>query len=509
MIVKRQIFNVLCSDKSQINCVVTLFRKNMSTDSQVLREIFHKSIEVIQPQRLIKNEVKLCQHHLTVRDQTYELNKPCYIVGFGKAVYGMAVELEQVLGQHLKRGIVNVPVGIFEKFERVTDSKIEYVEGAKDNLPDEQALNGAKMIKDLVDNIQDDLLFVLVSGGGSALLPLPIPPITLKEKQNLIRNLAKRGADINEMNCIRKRISIMKGGGLAELAYPCRVVCLVLSDIIGDPLDFIASGPTIPNTDSREMALAILKKYHLYNEIPISIKNVIDKEKDGTQCPVVNGEYEHVKTYVIGNNKIATEAAKQEAINKGFQSAIISTQIDGDVEKISKIYAELARNIDIAINDNSNKGKLRVFLETFSYDLRVEERFVQELLDMDFNKKMCLIFAGEPTVVVKGTGKGGRNQQLALAFSIEVNKLGIKAADISFLSCGTDGIDGPTDAAGAVAISDFLEHTKNINPQLYLENNDAYSFYQKFRGGKDLVKIGHTGTNVMDLHLMIIHPKNT
>uniref|UniRef100_A0A6P7F6A7 Glycerate kinase n=1 Tax=Diabrotica virgifera virgifera TaxID=50390 RepID=A0A6P7F6A7_DIAVI len=505
----RTLSSTCSSSNTLFSNIVKVFNRVMSNDA-VLRDIFIKSVQSVQPEYLIQNEVNVHQRTLTVRGESYNLKRACYVVGFGKAVYGMASELERILGSNLQRGVVNVPVGIFEKYERAIGSKIEYVEGAKNNLPDEMALKGAEMIKELAEKLnEDDLLIVLVSGGGSALLPLPVPPITLKQKQNLVKDLAKRGADINELNCVRKKISIVKGGGLAELAYPCRIICFVLSDIIGDPLDFIASGPTMPNTDPSEMAATILKKYRLDGEIPTSIKSVIEttEKRDEKRCPVTNGEYEHVKTYVIGNNKIAAEAAKHEAINKGFQSAIISTQIEGDVGQISKIYAEFARNIASVISDLGNKDNLQVFLRTFSKGLRAEEGFIQEVLDMDYTKGVCFVFAGEPTVVVKGTGKGGRNQQLALAFSMEVNKLDIKGADISFLSCGTDGIDGPTDAAGAIAISDFMKHTQNINPELYLENNDAYGFYETYNGGQNLVKIGHTGTNVMDIHLMIIEPK--
>ncbi|CAH1105622.1 unnamed protein product [Psylliodes chrysocephalus] len=504
--------NNLCCENYLFLRSVKVFQRQMSNDhNNILREIFFKSVEFVQPNHLIKNEIQLNHRDLTVRGRTYKLLRPCYVVGFGKAVYGMATELESILGDRLERGIVNVPVGIFEKFEKVKESKIEYVEGAENNLPDEMALKGARMIKELVEKLsENDLLIVLVSGGGSALLPLPIPPITLEEKHNLVRTLAKRGADINELNTVRKRISVLKGGGLAELAYPCQIICLVLSDIIGDPLDFIASGPTIPNSDPSEMAMAVLKKYHLDGGLPQSIKSVVEMEKCACGTRIVNGEYEHVKTYVIGNNKIAAEAAKQEAINKGFQSSIISTEIEGNVEKISKIYVQLARNVASVITNSGNKDNLKVFLETFSEDLRVREGFIQEVLDMDYKRGICLICAGEPTVVVTGTGKGGRNQQLALAFSVELNKLAIESADISFLSCGTDGIDGPTDAAGAIAISNFAKSNQNVNPDIlasFLNNNDAYSFYETYNGGENLVKIGHTGTNVMDIHIMIIQPK--
>ncbi|KAJ8976169.1 hypothetical protein NQ317_002057, partial [Molorchus minor] len=218
-----------------------------------LKEIFLKAVESVQPPQLIKNQVKLEGCHLLVKGRTYFLKKPCHVVGFGKAVLGMATELESLLGEQLEGGVVTVPEGIFEKYQRPSGSKIEYIEGAKGNLPDEEAVKGAVKIRNLAQRLQeDDLLIVLISGGGSALLPLPVSPITLEEKVDVIKKLAKSGADIRELNSLRKRISVLKGGGLAELAYPCKIISLVLSDIVGDPLDFIASGPTISDRDSAE-----------------------------------------------------------------------------------------------------------------------------------------------------------------------------------------------------------------------------------------------------------------
>ncbi|CAG9856845.1 unnamed protein product [Phyllotreta striolata] len=507
MFASKLISPVLCLEKNKLLSVIVP-KRAMSSCGGTLRDIFMESVNSVRPQTLIRKEIRVRERTLLVGNRSYDLKRPCHVVGFGKAVYGMAQELELILGDRLQRGIVNVPVGIFQKFGKTSGSRIEYIEGAENNLPDEAASKGARMIKDLVEKLnEDDLLIVLVSGGGSALLPLPIPPITLEEKQNLVRTLSRKGATINELNCVRKRISQLKGGGLAELAHPCPVICLVLSDIIGDPVDFIASAPTIPDADPPEMATAILEKYRLLHDVPASVKTVLEKGKCSCRSDVVDGEYQHVYTYVIGNNKIAAEAAKQEAINKGFQSAIISTGIEGDVRKISEIYAQLARNVAAVITDSGNKDSLKVFLETFSEDLRVRQGFIDELLDMDYSNGICLISAGEPTVTVTGSGKGGRNQQLALAFSVELNKQAIESADISFLSCGTDGIDGPTDAAGAMAIRNSPENTPDVNPESFLNNNDAYSFYEKYNGGECLVKIGHTGTNVMDIHVMIIQPK--
>lgn len=464
---------------------------------QVLKEIFVKSVESVQPQNLISKQVKVESGHLTVCGRTFPLQKPCYIVGFGKAVLGMALELEKILKDNLKMGVVTVPQGISEKFE--IRSKIKFIEGAKNNIPDEAALSGALEIKTLVEGLEkEDLVLVLMSGGGSALLPLPKPPITLKEKQDLIKELSTGGADIFELNCVRKQISQLKGGGLAEFAYPGRVISLILSDVVGDPLDFIASGPTTPNCDTNDSAIAIIKKYKCYERLSGSILAVLSQKNENCGCfpAIKDGKYHHVDNFIIGNNQIAAEAARQHAASLGFQSTIISTSITGNVAKISQIYANLARNIA--------EGKQA--LDVLESDLEVD---FSALIGFDFGKEICVIAAGEPTVVVKGSGKGGRNQQLALELSVRLNKLNIKSADISFLSAGTDGIDGPTDAAGAIGTSDLVNNSlaENIKPEEYLNNNDSYTFYTKYAKGEYLIKIGHTGTNVMDIHVMLVKPK--
>ncbi|KAF2879432.1 hypothetical protein ILUMI_26741 [Ignelater luminosus] len=483
-----------------------------------LKSIFLKSVTAVQPEDLIKNSVTIENSNLIVNNDIYKVNKPCYVVGFGKAVFGMAITLESILGANLQEGIVTVPAGIFEKIlQRPEYSKIRFVEGAVNNLPDENAESGAKQIKDLVEKLQeDDLLIVLISGGGSALLPLPKHPATLSEKLNVIKGLAAGGADIQELNCVRKRLSVLKGGGLAKLAYPANVISLILSDIIGDPLDYIASGPTTPNFDSSNAAVKIIEKYSLYDKLPHSIRLLLESENqsndDGSDRTILNGQFAHVRNYIIGNNDIAARAALKQATALGYQSFVLSTSVSGEVDRISKIYAELARQVASLINSNkTDRENLKLFLKTFHADLNISESTINEIINLDFNSSavgVCLIFAGEPTVVVKGNGRGGRNQQLALGFSIEINKFDIKSANISFLSCGTDGIDGPTDAAGAVGSSNLVNNAleENINPTQFLSNNDSYSFYSVFNSGHNLIRTGHTGTNVMDIHLLIVAP---
>lgn len=258
----------------------------------------------------------------------------------------------------------------------------------------------------------------------------------------------------------------------------------------------------------------------MYDEIPDSIKYVLQQPKNqfsnnnrNTVTPIANGQYEHVGNYIIGNNKIAAQSAKQHSLTYGYQSVVVSTVVDGDIDKISYIYANVARNIVSLMTNSSSRVDVERYFVGLSDDLHISRYTIAEIMRLDFSQNnICLIFGGEPTVVVNGNGLGGRNQQLALAFSVQIEKCGItntESVNVSFLSCGTDGIDGPTDAAGAIGTLDLVSnsHKHNLNPIDYLENNDSYRFFQIYQNGCNLVKIGHTGTNVMDIHLLLVERK--
>ncbi|CAH1955257.1 unnamed protein product [Acanthoscelides obtectus] len=367
--------------------------RKMSTTCDLL-EIFQKSVESVQPATLLENQISVTESHLVVRNEYHALGKRCHVIGFGKAVKDMALKMESILGEKMQRAVVTVPIGIFR--ERKPSTRIEFIEGAKNNLPDKLSMGGALRIKELVQTLaEDDMLIVLVSGGGSALLPLPIPPITLQEKHDLIKQLARKG-----------------------------------------------------------------------------------------------------------NNLMAATAASAAAISKGYQSKVVSTCIQGDVICIAKSYAMLTALLARRLAGDKNNTDLEKFLKDFENRHIILDGLKEEIMKLKDN--LCLIFAGEPTVVVAGTGKGGRNQQLALNFAVELTEHDIpKSVKISFLSCGTDGIDGPTDAAGAISPTNIGSDWKKY-AQECLDNNDAYRFFQKWDSGANLVKIGHTGTNVMDIHVLIV-----
>lgn len=485
--------------------------RKMSTTFQELKSIYASAVSAVEPRRLIRDAVRYNQRHLTVKSKTFEIQGQCYVVGFGKAVLGMAVEIQDILGKDLKQGICTVPEGIFQCFKSdpryvVEDSRIEFIEGAKDNLPDIKAAEGAIKIRDLTEKLTEkDLLIVLISGGGSALLPLPQSGISLEEKLDLIKKLSKSGADILELNCVRKKLSQLKGGGLAALAYPAKVISLVISDIIGDPLDFIASGPTKFNTDKPHNALDIVRKYSLFDEQPKSVKEALQKENDQQKCNafIKHNEFTHVHNVILGNNENATQGALDKAQALAYNTFILSSAVQGNVSEISKIFADLA-------NASCNtSGDIRRSVSEIAKKLGACESILSSI-SQNFvsDKGFCFISGGEPTVVVKGNGKGGRNQQLALDFSLRVQNID-NGNEVVFLSGGTDGIDGPTDAAGAIGTNDLVKNSlnKNLDPVAYLKDNDAYNFFSKYNSGENLIKIGHTGTNVMDIQVLIVKPK--
>ncbi|CAG4978883.1 unnamed protein product [Colias eurytheme] len=466
-----------------------------------LLKIFQSSITPVLPENFIRKTINYnsateqlkifgCEHPLK--------NKNLYVVGAGKAVKNMALEVEKTFGSKIENGIISVPVG--SKSGDTNKTLLTYLEGAKNNLPDKEAEYTSLKIKTLVSSLTEkDFLLVLLSGGGSALLPLPKTPITLEEKTELVKKLANAGADIKELNTVRKRISDMKGGQLALQAQPAQVVTLILSDIVNDPLDLIASGPTVKNEDPKTAALDIIYKYNLYDDLPASIRHILEKNEDSPSFPDNN-----VHNYIIGSNKLSIEAAKSQTKNLGYVALDLSHTITGNVKYVAKEYLKMTALFCDFMNKKIDCQSLKSGLDKIdlpvSYDNIVG-------LDAHFNEGICLILGGETTVEVRGSGIGGRNQQLALEFSSllhdQKNHLN---ADVFFLSAGTDGIDGPTDAAGAIGYLNLVADSKqeNLDVDTYLKNNDSYSFYKQFRNGELHVITGHTNTNVMDIHLILI-----
>ncbi|NXV84590.1 GLCTK kinase, partial [Calonectris borealis] len=492
--------------------------------------LFRSAVGTVRPAPMLKRAVKLqgdgCPQ-LLVKGQAFPVRRDLYLVGFGKAVLGMAAAAEEILGDHLVRGIINVPLGIQESLQRAgmpemllkPHSKIQVIEGAKNNLPDPEALKGAVAIQELAEGLTaDDLLLVLISGrGGSALLPAPIPPILLEEKEKLTKMLASRGAAIQELNIVRKTLSLLKGGGLAQLAYPARVVSLILSDVIGDPLDIIASGPTAASSHSVQDCLQILAKYNLLHNLPKSVETVLSSSPSKPTAPE---DYSHVCNIIIGSNTLALDEAKRQAEGLGYATLILSAAICGEVSRVATLYCQLIRLVCLGftglgegpLGDEVRRNLLQLAAELEIPGLNLAE-FLRALRGLGRERSVCILAGGETTVQLQGTGKGGRNQELALRVGLGLHRA--RAMEVSsppgrceivFLSGGTDGQDGPTEAAGAFCSPELVDEAlqEGLDVEAFLSNNDSYTFFSQFHGGHHLLVTGLTGTNVMDIQAILI-----
>ncbi len=509
-----------------------------------LRNIFLRTISATNPGKLLGSWLSTNGPELKVADLTFPLNHNCYLVGFGKAVYGMAVEIENIVGNHLQKGIISVPVGYRDAISATglgwsaprlgQNSTIKVIEGGKNNLPDANSFKAAVEIKGLAEQRRaDELLFVLISGGGSALLSYPVPPLSVEQKSDFIRRLSSAGASIAELNVLRKMLSKVKGGKLAMSAFPCPVVAFILSDIVGDPVDLIASGPTALSPDlSSDEAFSILNKYGLGGSIGNDVRRALlrSQEPEEATLGATNSKYgqyftDKVRNIVVGNNATVLNGIKKEAALLGHSTVILSRRVDGSVDGVVKVYAELIKLV-ISLRRCKDKAYFLSGLKSLPglFDAddvpyvgdilgNIADSF--DILDAYCAGKMSLLLicGGEPTVKVRGNGVGGRNQELALRMAVELSRLKcndrrpIDFDSVFFASIGTDGIDGPTDAAGAIADANLVEDAvkQGLNPSAYLLNNDSYTFFSLFKDGDQLIKCGHTGMNVMDVHIIFFN----
>jgi glycerate 2-kinase len=427
--------------------------------------IFLSGVDSVKPDSLITRYVSINKTTLKIENLIFDLNevRKIYIVGAGKASAAMAETMETVLGSRITAG------HIITKYAHSVPLKFIEVTEAGHPVPDENGIKGTEQILSLISKAGiDDLVICLISGGGSALMADLPEGSTLDDLKTLSSILLKTGADITEMNCIRKHLSKVKGGQLARTASPATMVSLILSDVIGDPLDVIASGPTAPDPSTFADAISILRKYKIENDIPRNIFHVlregVDKKRPETLKPT-DEILGHTHNLIIGTNLLALKTAKEKAEMSGYLTEIITNKLDGDVSIVSSYIFE---SIKSAKSNNPDK-------------------------------KICLLFAGEPTVKITGKGLGGRNQHLALLVARLIKDL----PGVTFLSGGTDGTDGPTDAAGAVVDSRTSKtaSTLQLDIDQYLTTFDSYNFFRQ-EGG--LIKTGPTKTNVMDLMVALI-----
>lgn len=435
---------------------------NLMPERQAVEAIFHAALHAADPGEAVRRQVARIR-------ETYARGgfQRLLAVGFGKAAAVMAGALEDELGDMIEAGLAitkygHIPLGR-------TCRRIRLCE-AGHPVPDE---NGQRRTADLMQLLRGaderTLVVCLVSGGGSALLVAPCEGVSLAEKQLTTNLLLKSGADIVELNTVRKHLSRVKGGRLAELTHPATVVSLFVSDVLGDPLDVIASGPTCPDPSTYRDALVVIERRRLADRIPAAVLDVLRRGAAGalpeTPKPGTTA-FEHVEHVIVGSLAQAVAAARERAEALGFETLVLSEALQGEARDAARWLAQRALDAKAAGTGG---------------------------------KPHCLISGGETTVTVKGSGKGGRNTELALAFAHEI--AGIDGCLL--LSAGTDGNDGPTDAAGAMVDGNTLERAraKGLDPMAALENNDSYTF---FRDTGELFVTGPTGTNVMDLQIMVL-----
>lgn len=418
-------------------------------DRDIALKIIEKGIEAVLPENVIKNNVQLNENVLKIQEKEFYLNeyKRIFVIGGGKASYKLAESVNEILKDKISYGYVNSVVN-----KKIGNIKVNK---ASHPLPDYKGMQGVKKMISIKPK-EEDLVLCLISGGGSAMLPLPQKGITLEELKITNECLIKSGANIYEANAVRKHISQIKGGQLAAELYPATTIALIISDVIGDDLSVIASGPTAPDNSTFMDAMEVIKKYNLLKKVPKKIINHLEAGLEGKlEETVKEGDkvFEKVHNFILANNLTALKAMKEEAEKKGLKASIVNPNLIGEAKEEGNYITE-------------------------------------ELIKAE--KNSALIFGGEPTVTIKGAGMGGRLQELILAM---IKK--IKDKNITIAAASTDGIDFYK-AAGAIADGNSHEKAKKLKLDInhYLEDNDSFNFFKKM---KDHIMTGYTGTNVSDI----------
>jgi len=433
---------------------------------EIAEKIFMAGVRSVLPEKLITGIMNLEGSMLTVSDHKIQLDstKNIYIIGAGKASAAMGHYVESILGNWITGGHIVVKYGYSCKLKRIK------VTEAGHPIPDASGFKAAEeIIRISSQAAENDLVICLISGGASALLS-DLPQSILPEELYIVNNLLIRcGATINEINCVRKHLSRIKGGQLARIIRPAKLVTVILSDVTGNPLEVIGSGPTVPDSSTFNDALKVIEKHNLTTDITSGVLNYLKDGASGIHAETPKpGDplFEGTINIMAGTNQIALKAAKNEAVSLGFKSYIIDSELNGDVESVCESV------LSTALSFRKNN---------------------------DIQKPACLLYGGEPTIKISGNGRGGRNQHLALSAAIRLRN----TPGITLLSAGTDGTDGPTEAAGAVADSETVMRAISLNedPENYLCEFNSYSFFKRVGG---LIVTGPTFTNVMDLVVVLV-----
>jgi len=427
-------------------------------------QIFRAALQAADPEQAVLRYLHTDGKTLTAARRSYRLSQfdRIQVIGAGKASAAMAHAVERVLGRRIIGGAINVkghaPVRGAKPLREASKARLRNiaVTEAGHPIPDARGLEGTRRIMEIARAAGSrDLLICVISGGASALMPAPRPPVTLAQVQEITAQLLARGATIHEINAVRKHISQISGGELARLARPATVIALILSDVIGDDLDVIGSGPTVPDRATVADAARISEKYSI-SALPFE-----ETPKPGDPA------FQKVQNVIVGGNRQAMEAAARQARLLGYRTLLLSTFIEGETREIASMHAAIVKEILAS-----------------GHPVR---------------RPACILSGGETTVTLGGNGLGGRNQEFVLAAATALDGFG----PVTIFSAGTDGTDGPTDAAGAVADADTITKARahGLDPCRFLAENDSYHFFDKLNG---LVKTGSTGTNVMDVRVLLV-----
>ena len=460
--------------------------------------ILSAALDAVEPGTAVRRSMQRQADQLLVDGQEYDLHRyrRVWIVGAGKAGAPMAESAAGILGERLSGGLVIVKEGhaglspaVFDYTQTAySPGSLSTIEASQEPgiqsgggsalpdclrlieaghpIPDERGMAGAQQIASLLEELSgEDLVICLISGGGSALLVSPAPGLSLADLQALTASLLACGASINEINTLRKHLEQLKGGGLARLAHPASLITLILSDVVGDPLDVIASGPTVPDLSTFGAAWEIIERYQLASQLPAALIERLRRGCRGElpETPKPGDQvFKKVQNVVIGSNLGAAQAALDQAQREGFHSLLLTTRLQGEARQAGRFLAAIARQI-------AADGR-------------------------PLSRPACLVAGGETTVTLRGHGKGGRNQEMALAAALKIRDL----RRTLIVCAATDGSDGPTDAAGAMVDGDTLRRAQvaGLDPLACLADNNSYEFFDRLG---DLIRTGPTNTNVNDL----------
>lgn len=431
------------------------------------RAIFQAGLDAVEPGAAVRRHVAVHGDELHVAGRRHDLSQveDVFVVGMGKASAVMAAALEDLLGGRIHGGVVST------KHDHGVATRRVRVREASHPVPDESGVRAAEEITAVLARTGPrDLVFCVVSGGGSALLPAPAEGLTLADKQETTRQLLACGAAIHEINAIRKHLSRTKGGRLARLAEPSALVSLMLSDVVGDPLDAIASGPTVPDPTTYADCLRIVARYGLEGQIPAAVLRLLQAGDRG-EIPETpkpgDPAFARTQTVIVGSNALALGAAADKARALGYRTLVLSSVMEGETRDVARVHAAIAKEILASGNP--------------------------------VGRPACVLSGGETTVTIRGAGKGGRNQEFALAAAVDIEGLD----GVLLFSGATDGTDGPTDAAGAWADGTTVRRGREagVDAAAMLRKNDSYAFFQQLG---DLLVTGPTRTNVMDLRMVMV-----